>query len=191
WDPSVPGNPAYRWSLPYPQGFSFRGAWQAHCTGDPRADGVHMVLTVSNQNYAMGGRIAYYWSPDWGETWVGHPSNPIIVPGTHPDGVPATGFQRTPTLLVDEQYRRYVLAYNAGHDIDEPWKRRTHLAVAPRPAPPDALGDIDADGAVGVSDFLLLLAAWGPCPADCCLADLDSDGSVGVSDFLLLLAHWS
>jgi hypothetical protein len=191
WDPSVPGNPAYRWSLPYPQGFSFRGAWQAHCTGDPRADGVHMVLTVSNQNYAMGGRIAYYWSPDWGETWVGHPSNPIIVPGTHPDGVPATGFQRTPTLLVDEQYRRYVLAYNAGHDIDQSWKRRTHLAVAQRPAPPDALGDIDGDGAVGVSDFLLLLAAWGPCPADCCLADLDSDGSVGVSDFLLLLAHWS
>ncbi|MHC4945435.1 MAG: hypothetical protein ACYTG7_20680 [Planctomycetota bacterium] len=133
FDPSDPENPAYKWTLPYPQGFSFRGSWQAHCTGDPRADGVHMVMTVSNQNYATGGRIAYYWSPDWGDTWYGHPENPILVPGTHPDGVPATGFQRTPTLMIDEKFNRYVLAYNAGHDIAEKWKRRTHLAIAPRP----------------------------------------------------------
>jgi hypothetical protein len=133
FDPSDPENPAYKWSLPYPQGFSFRGSWQAHCTGDERADGVHMVMTVSNQNHAMGGRIAYYWSPDWGDTWYGHPENPIIVPGTHPDGVPATGFQRTPTLMIDEKFNRYILAYNAGHDIAEKWKRRTHLATARRP----------------------------------------------------------
>jgi hypothetical protein len=149
-----------------------------------------MVLTVSNQNYATGGRIAYYWSPDWGDTWVGHPSNPIIVPGTHPDGVPATGFQRTPTLLIDEKYNRYILAYNAGNDIAEPWKRRTYLAVADRPAPPEAVGDIDGDGVVGVNDFLLLLAAWGPCVDECCLADLDRDGTVAVNDFLLLLGNW-
>ena len=136
WDPSVQGNPAYRWTQPPPVGFGFRGAWQAHCTGDPRADGVHMVLTVSNQNYATGGRIAYYWSPDWGDTWLGHPDNPILVPGTHPNGVPATGFQRTPTLVVDEKFNRYILAYNAGQDIATSWKRRTYLAVATRPAPP-------------------------------------------------------
>jgi hypothetical protein len=136
WDPSDPDNPAHKWTKPYPEGFSFRGAWQAHCTGDPRADGVHMVMTVSNQNYATGGRIAYYWSPDWGDTWLGHPDNPILVPGTHPDGPPATGFQRTPTLLIDEDYNRYILAYNAGHDAGEKWKRRTYLAVAERPARP-------------------------------------------------------
>ena len=39
------------------------------------ADGVHMVMTVSNQNYALGGRIAYYWSPDCGDTWFGHPDD--------------------------------------------------------------------------------------------------------------------
>jgi hypothetical protein len=133
FDPSDPGNPAYRWTLPPPDGFNFRGAWQAHCTGDLRADGVHMVLTVSNQNYPTHGRIAYYWSPDWGDTWFGHPDNPIIVPGTHPDGVPVTGFQRTPTLMIDEEYDRYVLAYNAGHDANEPWRKRTHLALAERP----------------------------------------------------------
>ena len=134
FDPSDPDNPAYQWTLPYPQGFSFRGAWQADCTGDLRADGVHMVLTVSNQNYAGGGAIAYYWSPDWGDTWIGHPDNPIIIPGQFPDGVPSTGFQRTPTLLIDEDYGRYILAYNAGLDINEKWKRRTYLAIASRPA---------------------------------------------------------
>ncbi len=92
--------------------------------------------THSNQNYAKGGRIAYYWSPDWGDTWLGHPDNPILVAGTHPDGVPATGLQRTPTLVIDEKYNRYILAYNAGHDIAEKWKRRTYLAIATRPAWP-------------------------------------------------------
>jgi len=133
FDPSDPENPAFRWTLPPPRGFGFRGAWQAHCTGDTLAGGVHMVLTVSNQNYPGHGHLAYYWSSDWGDTWYEHPDNPIIAPGQFPDGVPATGFQRTPTLLVDEEYHRYVLAYNAGHDTIEPWRRRTYLAIASRP----------------------------------------------------------
>ena len=133
FDPSDLDNPAFRWTQPPPIGFNFRGAWQAHCTGDVRADGVHMVLTVSNQNYAMGGRIAYYSSPDWGDTWFGHPDNPIIVPGDFPDGVPAAGFQRTPTLTIDEEYNRYMHAYNAGHDAAVHWQRRTYLALADRP----------------------------------------------------------
>lgn len=137
WDPSDPSNPAYKWSLPYPEGFSFRGSWQAHCCGDERADGVHMVMCVSNQNYATHGRIAYYWSPDWGDTWYGHPDNPILVPGTDPNGVPITGFQRTPSLIVDEKFNRYILAYNAGHDTSQKWKRRTYLAVARRPLLPE------------------------------------------------------
>ena len=133
FDPSDPSNPAYQWTLPYPQGYSFRGAWQADVTGDERADGVHMVLTVSNQNFAGGGAIAYYWSPDWGDTWIGHPDNPIIIPGQFENGVPLDGFQRTPTLCIDEENNRYILAYNAGLDIDQPWQRRTYIATAPRP----------------------------------------------------------
>lgn len=56
---------------------------------------------------------------------------------------------------------------------------------------PPIPGDIDGDGTVGVSDLLLLLAAWGPC-ADCddCPADLNDDCSVGVADLLMLLANW-
>ena len=52
------------------------------------------------------------------------------------------------------------------------------------------LGDLDGDGTVGITDFLALLAAWGPCPTQC-VADLDGDGTVGILDFLTLLASWS
>ncbi len=148
WDPSDPNNPAYQWA-------PFHGAWQASCTGDIRADGVHMVLIVSNQNYPGGGRIAYYWSPDWGDTWIGHPDNPIIIPGEFPNGVPSDGFQRTPSLLIDEQYGRYILAYNAGHDVNQYWKRRTYLAIAPRPLtnnqPDDPLLIGPSSGNIGTS----------------------------------------
>jgi hypothetical protein len=56
-----------------------------------------------------------------------------------------------------------------------------------------AIGDIDGDGSVGVTDFLDMLGAWGPCPVppEPCLADLDNDGAAGITDFLVLLANWS
>ncbi len=53
---------------------------------------------------------------------------------------------------------------------------------------PPCPADVDGDGAVGVIDFLGVLAAWGPCPG--CAADVNSDGSVGVIDFLAVLAAW-
>jgi predicted outer membrane repeat protein len=55
---------------------------------------------------------------------------------------------------------------------------------------PVRFGDVNGDGAVSVTDFLLLLAAWGMCPQTCCLASLDLNGYVGVDDFLILLANW-
>jgi hypothetical protein len=48
--------------------------------------------------------------------------------------------------------------------------------------------DIDGDGVVNVTDFLALLAAWGPNPGH--PADINGDGTVGVNDFLELLASW-
>ena len=55
-----------------------------------------------------------------------------------------------------------------------------------------AFVDLDGDGIVGITDFLWLLAAWGPCDdCDHCPADLDNDCTVGVTDFLLLLASWT
>jgi choice-of-anchor B domain-containing protein len=55
------------------------------------------------------------------------------------------------------------------------------------------LGDLDGDSTVGINDFLLLLADWGPCPGPCppsCAADFNGDCTVGVNDFLIMLANW-
>jgi hypothetical protein len=57
----------------------------------------------------------------------------------------------------------------------------------------DVPGDLDGDGSVGITDFLMLLARWGPCPDPCppaCVGDVDGDCEVGVNDFLFLLAVW-
>jgi hypothetical protein len=45
--------------------------------------------------------------------------------------------------------------------------------------------DLSGDGVVNVSDFLLLLAAWGTPEGD-----VDGDGDTGVTDFLQLLGAW-
>jgi hypothetical protein len=63
----------------------------------------------------------------------------------------------------------------------------TGIAASPG-APATCPADLDGDGEVGVTDFLDLLAAWGPNPGH--PADLDGDGTVGVTDFLQLLADW-
>jgi hypothetical protein len=52
----------------------------------------------------------------------------------------------------------------------------------------DCPWDLDGSGDVGVTDFLLLLGAWGPNPGD--PADFDGDDEVGVTDFLILLGSW-
>jgi glucose/arabinose dehydrogenase len=55
----------------------------------------------------------------------------------------------------------------------------------------EGLGDFDCDGQVGVTDFLEMLAHWGPCAVPtACPWDLNRDGDVGVNDFLTLLAQW-
>jgi len=55
----------------------------------------------------------------------------------------------------------------------------------------EAAGDLNGDGQTGITDFLLLLSAWGVCPVPAsCPADLDDDGFVGITDFLLLLSYW-
>lgn len=50
------------------------------------------------------------------------------------------------------------------------------------------VGDINGDNEVGISDLLILIAAWGPCPD--CDADLNGDDSVNIDDLLILLAAW-
>jgi hypothetical protein len=48
--------------------------------------------------------------------------------------------------------------------------------------------DLDDDGTVSVTDFLLLLAVWGTDPGG--PPDFNGDYDVGITDFLILLAAW-
>lgn len=52
---------------------------------------------------------------------------------------------------------------------------------------PSCPADINADGAVNVTDVLAVLSAWGECS---CLEDIDGDGLVNVTDILLVLDGW-
>ena len=53
--------------------------------------------------------------------------------------------------------------------------------------------DLNGDSQVDVSDLLILLGAWGSCPAEPgpCVADIDENGVVDVTDLLTLLSNWS
>jgi hypothetical protein len=61
------------------------------------------------------------------------------------------------------------------------------------PTVPDCLPssqpcDLDGDQAIGVSDLLILLAAWSSSPRG--PPDYDGDGTVAITDFLYLLSNW-
>ncbi len=85
-----------------------------------------------------------------------------------------------------------------GVDRDEDgFLDRDELDAGSNPADPVStpanVGDLNGDGVVGRTDFLALLAAWGPCPQPCppsCEADFDSDCTVGITDFLTLFSNW-
>ena len=88
-----------------------------------------------------------------------------------------------PVELSENCAVRVRSAYDGGYYgvWDESDATFTVVAASPCPA------DIDGDGEVGVTDFLLLLAAWGNTGGP---EDIDGDGVVGVLDFLELLAAW-
>ncbi len=78
------------------------------------------------------------------------------------------------------------------YQFDDLFHDNAIFSPHPTFAPEGRRGDLDGDGTVGITDFLTLLAAWGPCPDSpaACPADLDGDGVVGITDFLILLANW-
>jgi len=55
----------------------------------------------------------------------------------------------------------------------------------------ECIADLDGNGKVRVPDLIILLGAWGPCPAPC-PADIhgSGDGIVRLDDILLLLGSW-
>jgi len=50
------------------------------------------------------------------------------------------------------------------------------------------VGDIDGDGAIGISDLLMIIDNWGECSN--CISDLDHNGEVSINDLLFLISLW-
>jgi subtilisin family serine protease len=91
-----------------------------------------------------------------------------------------------------EEVRRFIQATaddlgDTGHDSAFGCGRINAFRAVCRALCPANIDDVCA---VGIVDFLQLLAGWGPCPDQCCPADLNDDGTVGINDFLILLASW-
>jgi len=175
---------------------------------DADNDGDLDIVVATN-----AGPLTYYRNDTNGGTWLrivlDTSTNPLLAPD---------GFGTRVIASIGElSYVRYLssspsylstsepsihFGFGGAHTVDElrvEWARgyvSTFTGVATNvqltiTAP--ALGDLDADGVVGITDFLELLASWGPCmpPPAACLADLDNDGLVGITDFLALLAGWN
>ena len=133
----------------------------------------------------------------WGVAITSDPvSNRLFVLGGEANkqvyvfDVAAATWTVTPTAVYDGGWGdglEYVTSSGTLYQIDGRNALGTTQGTA-RLVP--TLGDLDGDGAVGILDFLGLLAAWGPCADNCCPADLDGDGTVGILDFLLLLGNW-
>lgn len=72
--------------------------------------------------------------------------------------------------------------------FNEPWWINSYEQDC---GPICTLADLNCDGAVNVSDLLMLLANWGSCddPNEC-PEDLNDDGTVNVNDLLILLSNW-
>jgi len=55
-------------------------------------------------------------------------------------------------------------------------------------AAPQCPADVNGDGTVGISDFLLVLSDWGAGPESPC--NINGDKVVDIRDVLELLAYW-
>jgi hypothetical protein len=98
---------------------------------------------------------------------VDDPANPLLL------DVPPTNSYASAVRVIDG------VAYVAGGGL------RTYDVEACFAC----VGDLDRSGAIDLSDLLVVLSAWGPCPAYCS-ADLDDSGAVGLSDLLFMLSAW-
>ena len=102
-------------------------------------------------------------------------------------GVPNNGRHQwlVPPALPTSQncYLRFTL------DTVPPTVQTTPAALAILNPNAPTPGDVNGDGVVNLEDLLLVLGAWGPCPA--CPEDINGDGVVNVLDLLIVLGNWT
>jgi hypothetical protein len=130
-------------------------------------------------------------SDDRGATWttletVG-PTGPEVSGGWFRKGFLVGEY----VSLTDEFLIRFIASDTDPESIVEAGVDGVRLSRLQCTAGPP--GDLDGDGFVSITDFLILLGLWGPCAEPCppsCPGDLDADCTVGVTDFLVMLANW-
>ena len=157
-------------------------AWQWFGTMSVAPSGRIDVVWNDTRNFpgAYTSELFYAFSTDGGDTWS---KNVAISPPFDPH----LGWPQQDKL--GDYYHTisddagvsiaYAATFNGEQDV---YFLRLELSCE---------GDVDEDGAVGFSDLLLVLAAWGPCPHQSgCPEDLDDDDQVGFSDLLIVLAAW-
>ncbi len=197
------------------------GAWTSPPVFDPSTNTT--VFTNASASFEPGDLAGMQFNPKLGQSRVLHirdnGTTTISVTGNFTTmfiGNYAAPNGNEPYQVFDARVRSGSPAIDSGNNAAVPAGITTDLAGQPRfaddPATPDAglgippivdrgayefqpcLGDLDGDGAVGILDFLALLAAWGPCGGACavpsCPADLDRDCAIGITDFLTLLSAW-
>jgi hypothetical protein len=148
-----------------------------------------------------GGTVSRVPDTSWSESTLTYGNAPAIggpplaqVPDASRDGTLAANVTASLNGDADGLVSLAITTTSAGervfHSREAGQPPRLVLVLPAAPAP----GDINGDGVVDISDLLLLLAAWGPCP-NCeliaCDADLNGDCAVDVTDLLLLLQAWS
>ncbi|MHC4414318.1 MAG: hypothetical protein ACYS0G_03440 [Planctomycetota bacterium] len=119
------------------------------------------------------------------DSWYPYPGGVTVF-----DGETWTTFtEENSPLPLEQVWDLESRAVPGGYEV---WVGTAGEAIAVLGVSTAAPGDLDGDGAVGINDLLILLAAWGACPPPCpqCAADLDDDCMVGINDLLILLANW-
>jgi hypothetical protein len=151
------------------------------------ATGNHVVFVYSDARApnVLSARV----SSDGGDTWWG----PIVLDELDASlGIAWVSFVQ-PADAPTDGFARFFYGYARSQDAQMGLRYANSIrwirldADALRPA------DIDGDGVVGMTDFLALLAAWGPCPEPCPpngIGDIDGDCAVGITDVLKVLAGW-
>ncbi len=116
--------------------------------------------------------------------WSGDPDVPPAIPTV--SGLFGQSWDPGPLEPLTTYYWQVVTRSNCGQTPGPIWSFVTVLC-----------GDIDADGAVNVTDLQLLASAWAahagpPTSDDYSLdADLNADGYVNVGDLQLLVGNWA
>jgi hypothetical protein len=128
---------------------------------------------------------------------VDDPDAPFAFTGGLADGIagaPAPlGFALDTTGLAPGIYESVVTVFTSDEDIPGETVRTLEVTLHATIEGEGAPGDVDGDGDADFGDLLVLLSAWGPCPAPPaeCPADLDGSGAVDFLDLLAVLSSWT